>query len=175
MKWTYAAALLLLLPISAAANVPEGTARIATSVEDVKPAVEEEYFYSSSFSSDADGASESVLYFNDGFGRLTSFETETKDGVMTLTIRQNMNVLWKGSRSVKSHRFTVKKENVMGRIVFKITLGEHKFTGEFDSRDKWIMTEGDSAAPDEKIPLTAADKVKPADGDTVKPADTDKK
>lgn len=49
------------------------------------------FFYSAD-----DGADEaSTVFFNDGFGRLTAFEKEYKDGRMTIIIRQNMNIVWK--------------------------------------------------------------------------------
>lgn len=58
--------------------------------------------FSSAFSSvEKAGESESTLYFNDGFGRMTEFHMVSDNHVMTVTIRQNMRIVWKGSCHVK--------------------------------------------------------------------------
>ena len=142
----------LCLPYGISANVPEGTARIASSPSDL----EEDFQYSSYYSnSDSTAGSSSTVFFNDGFGRLTMFETESRDGRMTLTIRQNMNIAWKGSYAVSGYSFSVRREESLGRVFFRIQLGEHHLLGEIDSNDKWILTEnGDPDDSGKMIPLS---------------------
>lgn len=92
----------VLLPCAAFANTAKGTAVIIhNSVSDM----DNQILYSSFYSAD-DGADEaSTVFFNDGFGRLTAFEKEYKDGRMTIIIRQNMNVVWKNTYTVSSNHF----------------------------------------------------------------------
>ena len=103
--------------------------------------MDNQILYSSFYSAD-DGADEaSTVFFNDGFGRLTAFEKEYKDGRMTIIIRQNMNVVWKNTYTVSSNHFSVERIDTDGHILFRIHVGERILVGEIDSRDRWIMTE----------------------------------
>jgi len=105
-----------------------------------------------------DGADEaSTVFFNDGFGRLTAFEKEYKDGRMTIIIRQNMSIVWKNTYTVSSNHFSVERIDTDGHILFRIHVGERILVGEIDSRDRWIMTEPRKAPRDETmIPLASA-------------------
>ena len=118
----------VLLPCTAFANTAKGTAVI---IHNSVSGMDNQILYSSFYSAD-DGADEaSTVFFNDGFGRLTAFEKEYKDGRMTIIIRQN--------------------------ILFRIHVGERILVGEIDSRDRWIMTEPRKAPHDETmIPLASA-------------------
>jgi len=76
------------------------------------------------------------------------FEKEYKDGRMTITIRQNMNVVWKNTYAVSSNHFSVERIDTDGHILFRIHVGERILVGEIDSRDRWIMTEPRKAPRD---------------------------
>lgn len=92
----------VLLPCTAFANTAKGTAVI---IHNSVSGMDNQILYSSFYSAD-DGADEaSTVFFNDGFGRLTAFEKEYKDGRMTIIIRQNMNVVWKNTYTVSSNHF----------------------------------------------------------------------
>lgn len=92
----------VLLPCAVFANTAKGTAVI---IHNSVSGMDNQILYSSFYSAD-DGADEaSTVFFNDGFGRLTAFEKEYKDGRMTITIRQNMNVVWKNTYAVSSNHF----------------------------------------------------------------------
>lgn len=76
---------------------------------------------------------------------------------MTITIRQNMNVVWKNTYAVSSNHFSVERIDTDGHILFRIHVGERILVGEIDSRDRWIMTEPRKAPHDETmIPLASA-------------------
>ena len=77
---------------------------------------------------------------------------EHHDGQMTITIRRNMNVLWKGTYSVKSPYFSVQRHDILGHITFEITAGEHILYGEIDENDRWDIKEK-SRKQIEKVPL----------------------
>lgn len=82
----------VLLPCAVFANTAKGTAVI---IHNSVSGMDDQILYSSFYSAD-DGADEaSTVFFNDGFGRLTAFEKEYKDGRMTIIIRQNMSIVWK--------------------------------------------------------------------------------
>lgn len=82
----------VLLPCAVFANTAKGTAVI---IHNSVSGMDNQILYSSFYSAD-DGADEaSTVFFNDGFGRLTAFEKEYKDGRMTIIIRQNMSIVWK--------------------------------------------------------------------------------
>lgn len=92
----------VLLPCTAFANTAKGTAVI---IHNSVSGMDNQILYSSFYSAD-DGADEaSTVFFNDGFGRLTAFEKEYKDGKMTIIIRQNMNIVWKNTYTVSSNHF----------------------------------------------------------------------
>ena len=135
----------VLLPCTAFANTAKGTAVI---IHNSVSGMDNQILYSS-FSS--------TVFFNDGFGRLTAFEKEYKDGRMTIIIRQNMNVVWKNTYTVSSNHFSVERIDTDGHILFRIHVGERILVGEIDSRDRWIMTEPRKAPHDETmIPLASA-------------------
>ena len=144
----------VLLPCAAFANTAKGTAVI---IHNSVSGMDNQILYSSFYSAD-DGADEaSTVFFNDGFGRLTAFEKEYKDGRMTIIIRQNMNVVWKNTYAVSSNHFSVERIDTDGHILFRIHVGERILVGEIDSRDRWIMTEPRKAPRDETmIPLALA-------------------
>ena len=144
----------VLLPCTAFANTAKGTAVI---IHNSVSGMDNQILYSSFYSAD-DGADEaSTVFFNDGFGRLTAFEKEYKDGRMTIIIRQNMNVVWKNTYTVSSNHFSVERIDTDGHILFRIHVGERILVGEIDSRDRWIMTEPRKAPRDETmIPLASA-------------------
>ena len=120
------------------AQIPEGTALLSPPAGNR----EEEFHYSSLSVYEEPGQSHSsTLFFNDGFGRLTIFEMEYHDGLMTVIIRRNMNILWKDTFSVKSPSFSVKRHDLRGKITFEITAGEHILYGEIDKNDRWDMKE----------------------------------
>ena len=109
--------------------------------------------YSSAFSTDGmNHESQSSLYFNDGFGRLTEFEMKSENHVMTLTIRQNMGVVWKGSCHVDNDAFSVVRRESMGHIYFLITMGEHHYRGEITGDDKWEISEDKGKVPVSLLP-----------------------
>ena len=142
-------ALALCLPVTGLAGTPERTAGMTSSVGNR----EEEFHYSSLSAYEEPGYSQSsTLFFNDGFERLTIFEMEHHDGQMTITIRRNMNVLWKGTYSVKSPYFSVQRHDILGHITFEITAGEHILYGEIDKNDRWDIKEK-SRKQNEKVPL----------------------
>lgn len=92
----------VLLPCTAFANTAKGTAVI---IHNSVSGMDNQILYSSFYSAD-DGADEaSTVFFNDGFGRLTAFEKEYKDGRMTIIIRQNMSIVWKNTYTVSSNHF----------------------------------------------------------------------
>ena len=104
----------VLLPCAAFANTAKGTAVI---IHNSVSGMDNQILYSSFYSAD-DGADEaSTVFFNDGFGRLTAFEKEYKDGRMTIIIRQNMNVVWKNTYTVSSNHFSVKRIDTDGHPV----------------------------------------------------------
>lgn len=144
----------VLLPCTAFANTAKGTAVI---IHNSVSGMDNQILYSSFYSAD-DGADEaSTVFFNDGFGRLTAFEKEYKDGRMTIIIRQNMNVVWKNTYTISSNHFSVERIDTDGHILFRIHVGERILVGEIDSRDRWIMTEPRKAPHDETmIPLASA-------------------
>ena len=140
-------ALALCLPVTGLAGTPERTAGMTSSVGNR----EEEFHYSSLSAYGEPGYSQSsTLFFNDGFERLTIFEMEHHDGQMTITIRRNMNILWKGTYSVKSPYFSVQRHDILGHITFEITAGEHILYGEIDKNDRWDIK---SRKQSEKVPL----------------------
>lgn len=101
----------VLLPCAAFANTAKGTAVI---IHNSVSGMDNQILYSSFYSAD-DGADEaSTVFFNDGFGRLTAFEKEYKDGRMTIIIRQNMNIVWKNTYTVSSNHFSVKRIDTDG-------------------------------------------------------------
>lgn len=103
-----------------------------------------EILYSSFYSGEASGSA-STVFFNDGFGRLTMFEKEYKDGKMTIIIRQNMNVVWKNTYTVSNDYFSVERLDAEGLIRFRIRAGERILFGEIDSSDRWNVTEAQEA------------------------------
>ncbi|WP_443794340.1 hypothetical protein [Dialister hominis] len=103
---------------------------------------EEAMQFSSAFSSEGTAQeSESTLYFNDGFGRMTEFHMTSDNHVMTLTIRQNMRVMWKGSCHVDRDTFSVVRREGQGHVYFLITMGEHTYHGEITRDDRWDVRE----------------------------------
>ena len=144
----------VLLPCAVFANTAKGTAVI---IHNSVSGMDNQILYSSFYSAD-DGADEaSTVFFNDGFGRLTAFEKEYKDGRMTIIIRQNMNIVWKNTYTVSSNHFSVERIDTDGHILFRIHVGERILVGEIDSRDRWIMTEPRKAPRDETmIPLRSS-------------------
>lgn len=112
--------------------------------------------YSSAFSTDGmNHESQSSLYVNDGFGRLTEFEMKSENHVMTLTIRQNMGVVWKGSCHVDNDAFSVVRRESMGHIYFLITMGEHHYRGEITGDDKWEISEDKGKLPVSLLPASS--------------------
>ena len=104
------------------------------------------FYYSSFYSSDSSDVtmsseSSSSFFFNDSMDRLTYFEVTAKGNIMTLTIRQNMNIVWKKSYTVKNNHFSVKRIDSNGHISFRIVVGEHILSGVINKDDKWVVTE----------------------------------
>lgn len=95
--------------------------------------------------------SESTLYFNDGVGRLTEFHMEQAGQVMTLTIRQNMNIVWQGHTSVEQNCFSVAREERQGTVYFRIRMGNKEYKAFSDAKDHWNVVEikGNDALADE--------------------------
>ena len=85
--------------------------------------------------------SESTLYFNDGFGRLTEFHMEQRGQVMTLTIRQNMNIVWQGHETVARNYFSVSREERIGEVYFRILMGDKAYKAFSDANDHWNVVE----------------------------------
>lgn len=110
---------------------------------------EESRFYSSFYEGEQAPSvkSESVFYFNDGFGRLTEFRMTWKNHHMVLEIRRNMNVVGRKSCYAEQPRFSITREESMGRIYFRIVMGDNHYRGEIDGNDRWVLTE-ESSAPD---------------------------
>lgn len=134
----FALAAALLMPLSAGAEEP---AHIASSVYDV---VEDGAEWSSSSYLDESGgeaSEESTFYVNDGFDRLTEFHMTREGDLMSLTIRQNGVVVWKGSTHVKQHTFSVMRRDRMGEVYFEIHMGEHVYHASVDKNDKWDVSE----------------------------------
>lgn len=131
-------AVTVLLPCIAFANTPKGTAVI---IHNRVSGMDNQILYSSFYSAENGANEASTVFFNDGFGRLTAFEKEYRDGKMTITIRQNMNVVWKNTYTVSSNHFSVERIDTDGHILFRIHAGERILVGEIDSRDRWIITE----------------------------------
>ena len=149
-----------LFPGAVSANVPEGTAKIMTDAEDV-PAITEDYSFSSysDFSSSDGNAIESngssTLYFRDAYNRLISFEMTRQGHTMNLVIRQDMNVVWKGSTQVKNNQFSVSRHASLGHNYFDIQMGEHRYHAEINQHDKWIVTENGSPVENQKpVPVS---------------------
>lgn len=92
-------------------------------------------------SSTAKERSESTLYFNDGFGRLTEFHMTQVQHIMTLTIRQNMNVVWQGRTEVDTPRFSVVREEQQGQVYFRITMGTREYKASLNGEDHWDVVE----------------------------------
>ncbi len=92
-------------------------------------------------SSHLEGNAESTLYFNDGVGRLIEFHMTRQKQRMTLVIRQNMNVVWKGSTEVDTPTFSVGREERMGQILFHVTLGSKEYEATIDEKGNWQMDE----------------------------------
>lgn len=131
-------AVTVLLPCIAFANTPKGTAVI---IHNRVSGMDNQILYSSFYSAENGANEASTVFFNDGFGRLTAFEKEYRDGKMTITIRQNMNIVWKNTYTVSSNHFSVERIDTDGHILFRIHAGERILIGEIDSRDRWIITE----------------------------------
>ena len=91
---------------------------------------------------------ESTLYFNDGFGRLTEFHMNLEDHRMELVIRQNMNVVWQGSRMVENSHFSVTRETTMGQVSFTILMGDKTYEARINDKDQWVVTEKDLVTSD---------------------------
>ena len=153
MKRLWQALLLsaILLPASAGAMVPEGTAHIAHSLSDIE---EERTDSFSSFAEGYGGVSESVLCFNDGYGRLTEFRMTCENDYMTLLISQNGREVYHTRARVRSRRFSAVRREEMGRIYFQITLGEHTYVASVDREDHWYMEEMPQREMDEPVPLS---------------------
>lgn len=80
----------VLLPCAAFANTAKGTAVI---IHNSVSGMDNQILYSSFYSAD-DGADEaSTVFFNDGFGRLTAFEKEYKDGHILFRIHVGERIL----------------------------------------------------------------------------------
>lgn len=94
--------------------------------------------------SSEEARSESTLYFNDGFGRLTEFHMEQRGQVMTLTIRQNMNIVWQGHETVDKNYFSVTREERMGEVYFRILMGDKVYKAFSDVSDHWNVVESKS-------------------------------
>ena len=138
----------VLLPCAVFANTAKGTAVI---IHNSVSGMDNQILYSSFYSAD-DGADEaSTVFFNDGFGRLTAFEKEYKDGRMTIIIRQNMSIVWKNTYTVSSNHFSVERIDTDGHILFRIHVGERILVGEIDSRDRWIITEPQKNPRDDTV------------------------
>lgn len=128
----------VLLPCAVFANTAKGTAVI---IHNSVSGMDNQILYSSFYSAENGANETSTVFFNDGFGRLTAFEKEYRDGKMTITIRQNMNIVWKNTYTVSSNHFSVERIDTDGHILFRIHAGERILIGEIDSRDRWIITE----------------------------------
>lgn len=85
--------------------------------------------------------SESTLYFNDGFGRLTEFHMTQAQRIMTLTIRQNMNVVWQGRVEADNSHFSVSREEREGQVYFRITMGSREYKAFLNDKDRWDVVE----------------------------------
>lgn len=128
----------VLLPCAVFANTAKGTAVI---IHNSVSGMDNQILYSSFYSAENGANEASTVFFNDGFGRLTAFEKEYRDGKITITIRQNMNIVWKNTYTVSSNHFSVERIDTDGHILFRIHAGERILIGEIDSRDRWIITE----------------------------------
>ena len=96
----------------------------------------------SAFSSSGNkDTTESTLYFNDGFGRLTEFHMNLENHRMELVIRQNMNIVWRGSRMVENSHFSVSREETMGQVTFTICMGDKTYEARLNDKDQWVVTE----------------------------------
>ena len=67
--------------------------------------------------------------------------------LMTVTIRQNMRIVWKGSCHVKNDDFSVVRREGEGHIYFLITMGEHTYRGEITRDDSWDVQEVRTSLP----------------------------
>lgn len=146
-------AVAVLFPCAAFANVAKGTAVI---IHNRISGIDNQILYSSFYSTDNGADKASTVFFNDGFGRLIVFEKEYEDGKMTITIRRNMNVVWKNTYTVSNDHFSVERMNTNGHILFRIHAGERILVGEIDSHDRWIMADPQKTLhEDPLIPLSS--------------------
>ena len=94
----------------------------------------------SSTSSPRESTSASSLYYTDGAGRLTNFEMQTEDGVMTLTIRQDGAVVWSRAFKTDDTHFAVSRRESLGRVYFYITAGSRHFEAQPNEKGEWDVT-----------------------------------
>ena len=97
------------------------------------------------------GSNESTLYFNDGFGRLVEFHMTTDGHFMTVTIRQNMNIVWKEKEEISHPRFSVVRREELGQVYFLVTMGDKRYKGYTNAKDVWSMEELNTYDLDEEI------------------------
>lgn len=85
--------------------------------------------------------SESTLYFDDGFEKLTEFRMTWENSRMTVEIRQNGKLIGRKSCYTENPAFSVTREKSGERTYFLMTMGDHHFRGEFDRDNRWTLTE----------------------------------
>lgn len=137
---------------AAFAAVPEGSAEIISTPEEINQTQGYEYSYSSSLFSEGSGDSSSTMYLDDGYGRLTTFEMIKTGNKASLTIRQNGAIRWEGTYKAETNTFGVTRRNENGKIQFKITLGNHILYATVNQDDIWIVTESGNRF-DQPVPL----------------------
>lgn len=98
------------------------------------------------FGEASDGASErseSTLCFDDGFGKFTEFRMTWENRRMILEVRQNGKLIGRKSCYTENSAFSVAREKSGEHAYFLITMGDHRYRGEFDRNNRWTLTEED--------------------------------
>lgn len=91
--------------------------------------------------------SESTLCFDDGFGKFTEFRMTWENRRMILEVRQNGRLIGRKSCYTENSAFSVTRDKSGEQTYFLITMGDHRYRGEFDRDNRWTLTEKEDGSP----------------------------
>ena len=127
-------ALCALLPLSASAYTPAGTAQIMHSSMETG-----QIYFSTSSEGDMNFASDSTMYFNDETGALLAFTVNADGHTMHASIRKNGMLLWEESFPDTTQKYSITRKTDSISPYFLMKLGNRTYTARYDTEGVLVV------------------------------------
>ena len=129
-------ALCFLLPLSASAYTPAGTAQIIHSSAETG-----QLYFSTASEGDMNFSSASTMYFNDETGALLAFTVNADGHTMHASIRKNGMLIWEESFPDTTQKYSITRKTDSISPYFLMNLGNRTYVARYDKDGKMEVQE----------------------------------